>query len=172
MSAESPVAIVTGGASGMGLACVKHFVSRGYKVVIADLDHKKGQAVADELATKGKKVIFVESDLSVYEQQQALFARAFRWGGERLDVLAANAGIDDVSSMYEDQNNIKTQKIRLAGDSAEIDVPARLGTKTIDVCLDAPLQGIWLFRYFNHKSQQLGHSKNGKVVITSSIAGL
>ena len=169
---SKPVAIVTGGASGIGLACTKNLLSRGYRVCIADANPKAGEAAAAEL---GADVLFVQCDVSNYEQQQNLFARAFVWGGQRLDFLAANAGIDDRQSLYEDNETIQTRSMTVTGDNGDVEVkvPAELNLKTIRIDLDAVLQGVWLFKYFNRISKKgPGEKKGGKIAVTSSSAGI
>lgn len=156
MSPNSPVAIVTGAASGIGLAVTKHLLSRGYRVAMADVNATQGEALSAEL---GPDTIFHKTDVSVYAQQSALFARAFAWGGNRLDFFAANAGIDDRQSLFQTDEPVD-----------EEGVPKELNLKTLDVDLDAVFQGVWLFKYYARKND--GKGGVGKIVITSSAAGL
>jgi 15-hydroxyprostaglandin dehydrogenase (NAD) len=96
----TPVAIITGGASGIGLAVTQHLLSPpySYKVVIADLvPASTGIPLAQSL---GPNCLFHQTDVSVYAQQASLFAKAFEWEGGRLDFFAANAGIDNRESLY------------------------------------------------------------------------
>lgn len=152
---SKPVAIVTGAASGIGLAVTKHLLGRGYRVVMADVNNEDGKRLSAEL---GADTLFKSVDVSIYEQQAALFSSAFQWGG-RLDFLAANAGIDDRQSLYE-----KNETMVLDSNG----VPEPLNLKTIRVDLDAVLQGIWLFKYYARQNSIPG----GKIVITSSAAGI
>ena len=153
---SKPVAIVTGAASGIGLAVTKHLLGRGYRVVMADVNEKEGGRLSSEL---GSDTLFHRTDISVYEQQAALFAKAFEWGGRRLDFFAANAGIDDRQSLYE-----KNESIELNEDGT----PKPLNVKTMQVDLDAVIQGVWLFKYYARQNAQ----KGGKIVMTSSAAGI
>jgi NAD(P)-dependent dehydrogenase (short-subunit alcohol dehydrogenase family) len=83
------VAIVTGGASGIGRGTVERFVAEGARVVIADVDTGAGEALADAL---GADAFFVRTDVSVPEQVAALVAAAVeKFGG--LDVMVNNAGV-------------------------------------------------------------------------------
>ena len=83
------VAIVTGGAGGIGRATARTLVAEGAKVVVADLDPEAGAAVADEL---GAAAAFHRTDVSDLEQVQALVdATVERFGG--LDIMFNNAGI-------------------------------------------------------------------------------
>jgi len=153
---SAPVAIVTGAASGMGLALTKHLLEKGYRVVMVDAN-SNGAQISAEL---GSNTLFQKVDVSVYSQQAALFHQAFEWGGGRLDFFAANAGIDDRQSIYQDNDSTPL-------DSNGIPLPMNL--KTMEVDLDAVLQGVWLFKYYARKNTG---SKGGKIVITSSAAGL
>src|SRR5690606_16009055 len=85
---EGRVAVITGGASGIGAGTVRRFVEEGAKVLIADLDEDKGSALAAEL---GEGVAFLRTDVSKEEDIAALISEAVdRFG--RLDVLFNNAG--------------------------------------------------------------------------------
>lgn len=61
---EKKVAIVTGASSGIGKATVELFANAGAVVVAADLDDRKGQQLADELARKDLTCAFVHVDVS------------------------------------------------------------------------------------------------------------
>jgi NAD(P)-dependent dehydrogenase (short-subunit alcohol dehydrogenase family) len=83
------VAIVTGGASGLGRATVERFVEEGARVVVADRDAAGGEALA---AALGAGCAFLRTDVADRGQIQALVAFAVeRFGG--LDVMMNNAGI-------------------------------------------------------------------------------
>jgi len=83
------VAIVTGGASGLGRAMVERFVEEGAQVVIADVNRDAGDAFAREL---GDAAVFRQTDVSDADQVQAVVDLAVeRFGG--LHVMCNNAGI-------------------------------------------------------------------------------
>ncbi|KKY14275.1 putative 15-hydroxyprostaglandin dehydrogenase (nad(+)) [Diplodia seriata] len=150
---SKPVAIVTGAASGIGLAVSKHLLTKGYRVVMADVNATEGERIASEL---GDDALFHKADVSVYSEQAALFQKAFTWGDGRLDFLAANAGIDDRQSLYETDESLD-----------EDGIPKPLNLKTVDVDLLAVFQGVWLFKHYARRNPGRG----GKIVITSSAAG-
>ena len=86
------VAVITGGASGIGEAAVRRFVDEGAKVVFADWDGARGQAVAESLKNDGADVTFVEADVSDEAAAAALVDQAVgEFGG--VDILVNNAGI-------------------------------------------------------------------------------
>ncbi|WP_175716470.1 SDR family NAD(P)-dependent oxidoreductase [Burkholderia anthina] len=93
MRFENKVAIVTGGASGIGEATVRAFAREGASVVIADLTDKGAQLAADVIENGGRAV-YVETDVTDSEAVQNLIARTVRIYG-RVDIMFANAGIAD-----------------------------------------------------------------------------
>ncbi len=84
---EGRVAVVTGGASGIGLASVQRLASEGAKVVVADLDIVAGEKAAAEVDG-----LFVEVDVTDQTAVEALFAQAKETYG-KVDVAFNNAGI-------------------------------------------------------------------------------
>jgi NAD(P)-dependent dehydrogenase (short-subunit alcohol dehydrogenase family) len=86
---EGKVAIVTGGAKGIGRAMAELFVEEGAKVVIADIDDAAGQEVDDAL---GDAAAFVHTDVSVAESVQGAIDHAVASYGA-LHVMVNNAGI-------------------------------------------------------------------------------
>jgi NAD(P)-dependent dehydrogenase (short-subunit alcohol dehydrogenase family) len=81
------VAVVTGGASGIGLATIRRFASEGARVVVVDLDLSAGKAAADEVGGT-----FVQADVTSEADVGRLFRTAFETFG-RVDVAFNNAGI-------------------------------------------------------------------------------
>ena len=83
---------MSGGASGIGEATVRRFVTEGAKVAFADRDVERGKRVAAEIAGSGGEVVFVEAHME-REAEAAAFVRqaAQRFG--RLDILVNNAGV-------------------------------------------------------------------------------
>lgn len=90
MRLAGQVALVTGGASGIGLATVRRFVAEGARVVIADLDGERAERAADELG-KGAGVVAVACDVRSAADCRRAVELAQRSYGQ-LDVVHANAG--------------------------------------------------------------------------------
>jgi NAD(P)-dependent dehydrogenase (short-subunit alcohol dehydrogenase family) len=89
---DGKVAIVTGGASGIGAACATTLAREGAKVVVTDLDDAGGRAAAERIAGSGGEAIFLHHDVSLEETWPEIVAATERRFG-RLDVMVANAGI-------------------------------------------------------------------------------
>lgn len=90
------VAIVSGGASGIGLAMSQYFASEGYSVAIFDVDLKAGIEVVAKLASDHPqmKVTFKLCDVSSWQNQAQNFKEIYDEFG-RIDVVCANAGISE-----------------------------------------------------------------------------
>lgn len=96
MRLEGKVAIITGGANGMGAAECQLFAKEGAKVVVADVSADEGQAVADAITKDGGAAVFVPCDVTDEAQWQHLVDTAVsRYG--RLDILVNNAGLSSTS---------------------------------------------------------------------------
>jgi NAD(P)-dependent dehydrogenase (short-subunit alcohol dehydrogenase family) len=91
LSAATPVAVVTGGARGIGLATARAFLSHGHRVVLIDIDGETLARTEAELAD-AERVLALHADVSRPEQVEAAFtAVQTRFG--RLDALVNNAGV-------------------------------------------------------------------------------
>lgn len=93
------IAVVTGGASGIGLAAVRRLAGLGLRVCIADLPGEALDAARDALGDGGS-VITVPTDVSDIDQLKALKARVQSELGQ-VDVLMNNAGMQPGSSIYD-----------------------------------------------------------------------
>jgi NAD(P)-dependent dehydrogenase (short-subunit alcohol dehydrogenase family) len=89
MKIEGSVALVTGGASGLGEATVRRFVSQGGRAVIVDLNADRGKKLAAEL---GDAAAFVQADVSNPEEVQAAVDRATSMGTLRAAISCAGIG--------------------------------------------------------------------------------
>jgi NAD(P)-dependent dehydrogenase (short-subunit alcohol dehydrogenase family) len=90
--------LVTGGASGIGAACVRAFTAEGARVAIVDRDRDCGEALAAELLSAGVPVVFLQTQLEDETACRDAVAGARRAFG-RLDILVNNAGINDAISL-------------------------------------------------------------------------
>jgi len=89
---DGKVAIVTGGAQGMGRAISLRYAGEGAKVVVADLNEAGAQAVAEEIAGAGGEALGLRVDVTEPADAERMVAAAVdRFGG--VDILVNNAGV-------------------------------------------------------------------------------
>ncbi len=93
---DGKVALVTGAASGIGLAIARLFAERGAQVVFSDLDQPAGRAAIEGIA----HARFIPADLSNGEECKRLMEAALAAAG-RVDILVNNAGIQQVTPIHE-----------------------------------------------------------------------
>ena len=143
---KGKVAVITGGASGMGRATALLFAKAGANVVLADLNEKGGEEVAKLASESGNKALFQRTDVSVEADVAALVARATKAFG-RLDVMFNNAGIGGAVGPLE----------RISVEDWD---------RTQAVCLRGVFLGI---KYAVAPMRAVG---GGSIISTASIAGI
>ncbi|WP_281863531.1 SDR family NAD(P)-dependent oxidoreductase [Planomicrobium okeanokoites] len=99
MDLAGKVAVVTGGASGIGLAAAKAYLAKGAKVVIADFNEEGGKKKAENLKGSGE-VEFVQVDVASEESVQNMIQFAIDTFGT-IDILVNNAGIGALGETHE-----------------------------------------------------------------------
>lgn len=140
---ENRVAVITGGASGIGEATVRRFVEEGAACVVADLQVDRGQALAAEL---GDSARFAEVDVAREADVSAAVDAAVEHFG-RLDCVFNNAGV-----------------VGVVGPIAETDVEA--WDRTIAILLRGVFLGI------KHGARVMIPQRSGSIISTSSTAGV
>jgi NAD(P)-dependent dehydrogenase (short-subunit alcohol dehydrogenase family) len=92
MRLEGKVALITGGASGMGKVASELFASEGAAVVLTDLNDEAGQATASGIDAAGGRALYAHADVSKEADARAMVEAAVARFG-RLDILYNNAGV-------------------------------------------------------------------------------
>lgn len=104
---QGKVAIVTGGASGLGYASVKLFVEQGAFVVIADIQDELGTQAAEKL---GNTVRYIHTDVTDEMAVKALVEQTVKYFG-KLDIMFNNAGATGESASILEINNERFHKL-------------------------------------------------------------
>jgi NAD(P)-dependent dehydrogenase (short-subunit alcohol dehydrogenase family) len=139
------IAVVTGGASGIGAACAATLAREGAKVVVTDIDDARGRAVVDAIRGAGGEAVYRHQDVSLEEGWPEVIEAAEKGFG-RLDVMVANAGIGILCNAVE---------MSLADWRRQTAVN---------------LDGVFLS--VKYAVPALRRAGGGSIVITSSVAGL
>ena len=140
---DGKVAVVTGGASGIGEATVRLFIEEGAKVVIADMQQERGEALANEL---GNVATFVQVEVRQEEQVKSAIDTAIEdWG--RLDCIFNNAGFGGVLGPVED-----------------------IPVEEFDMSFDVLVRGVFLG--MKHAIPFMKKQGSGSIINTGSIAAV
>ncbi len=115
-SASPQVAVVTGAASGIGLACVHRLLGRGFHVGLADLSGPSLETTVQSLQNEGHTVLALPGDVSDFSHVHALRDRVLGAFG-RIDVLVNNAGISQPKNLLDitEQDWDRTMAVNLKG---------------------------------------------------------
>jgi NAD(P)-dependent dehydrogenase (short-subunit alcohol dehydrogenase family) len=140
---DGKVAVITGGASGIGDATVRLFVQEGCRVVIADVQDDRGARLAEEL---GKSASYLHADVSQEAHVSGAIAQAVSRFG-RLDCLFNNAGAVGVAGPIEE-------------------IPADGFDRTMGVLLRGVFLGM------KHAAPIMKRQGGVSIISTASVAGL
>lgn len=113
---QRKVMVVSGGASGLGLAAAEKFAGNGYDIVIIDIDEQKGVIAENKIKNMGQDAIFCLADISDKSQIQAAAAKAEGHFGH-VNVLINNAGLEVRGSILqcEEDDWVRLYNINLKG---------------------------------------------------------
>ena len=140
---DGKVAVVTGGASGIGAATVRLFVEEGARVVIADMQRERGEALAADI---GDAAQFVPCEVRQEDQvKAAVDAAVGAWG--RLDCMFNNAGFGGALGLYEE-----------------------ISADEFDMTFDVLVKGVFLG--MKHAIPVMRRQGSGSIINTGSIAGV
>lgn len=141
---DDKVAVITGGAGGIGVEAARLFAAQGAAVLLADLDKAGLQRACD--AANSNRVSFLVADVTRLEENQAIMATATeRYGG--VDILLANAGIEGEVQSIQDY------------DEKQFDAVMAVNVKGPFLGLKAAIP-------------EMEKRGGGSIIITSSVAGL
>jgi NAD(P)-dependent dehydrogenase (short-subunit alcohol dehydrogenase family) len=146
ISLDGKIALVTGAASGLGLATAKVFAESGASVVLADRNKNAVRAAADKLAAQGHKVLAIDCDVADDAQVEAMVEQTVAAFG-RLDAAYNNAGVQNILAETADTT-----------------------PEDYDRVMGINLGGVW--RCMKFELQQMRKQGSGAIVNCSSLGGL
>src|SRR5262245_57217087 len=149
---EGKVALVTGGASGIGRATALTFAREGAKLVVADMNEEGGHQTVHMITENGGEATFIQVDVTSASAVEALISKTVETYG-RLDCAHNNAGISG-------RGIAGTHGVLTA------DYPEERWQQVIAV----NLTGVWLC--MKYEIPQMLHQGGGTIVNTASAAGL
>jgi NAD(P)-dependent dehydrogenase (short-subunit alcohol dehydrogenase family) len=144
---RSPVALVTGAASGIGRETARAFARRGHVAVLADFDEERGRQTQTEIDAEGQQSCFIRCDVSDEHEVRALFAAIDERFG-RLDCAFNNAGVEGTLAATADAT-----------------------AENFDRVIAINLRGVWLCMREEIR-MMLRQEGGGAIVNCSSVAGL
>lgn len=100
MRLDGKVGIVTGAASGIGLAIAEALAKEGANVAIADLNEESGEKAVEGIQGLGRDAIFIKTNIAKREDCKRLIEETVKKFG-RIDILVNNAGIQNVAPIVD-----------------------------------------------------------------------
>ncbi len=146
ISFEGKVALVTGAASGLGLATAKAFAESGASVALADWNEHAVRSAADELTAQGHRALAIHCDVADDAQVESMVEQTVATFG-RLDAAYNNAGVQNILAETADTTR-----------------------EDFDRVMGINLRGEWSCMKF--ELQQMRKQRSGSIVNCSSLGGL
>ena len=140
------VALVTGGAAGIGQATAEAFAAQGARVVVSDIDEERGQSVVEGIRAAGGDAVFVRCNVVSADEVKELMATVISHYGQ-LDCAFNNAGIE-------------IEQDKLADGSEDV----------FDSIMDVNVKGVW--QCMKYEIPLMLANGGGAIVNTASVAGL
>lgn len=145
MRLKNKVAIITGGAQGIGETTAKLFAQEGAKVVVADFNAEKGEKVSEAIKADGGEAIFFQIDVSNYEQAKKMIDTCVEEFGS-VDILINNAGITRDGFLV------------------------KMSESDWDAVINVNLKGV--FNCTKHAAAYMIENNGGSIVNATSVVGL
>lgn len=164
---EGKVAVITGGANGIGRACAERFADEGADVVIGDLMDGPGKDAVAAVEERGRRAVFQRLDAASAEDNEALMQRAVDELG-RLDVVVTSAGISGKGYVSDGDTGEAMKRMTQGGGAAMdpvrsfTDFPIDDWQQVIDVNLTGTLLAI--------QSAARRMTDGGSIITLASIA--
>src|SRR5690625_4851700 len=145
MRLKDKVAIITGAASGIGLAACERFLEEGAKVVLADFNETEGAKQTENMKEKGYDPHFIQVDVSNKESVNLLVKETIERYG-KIDILINNAGITNDATLL------------------------KMESEQFDQVLAVNIKGV--FHCTQTVMPKMIEQGKGKIINTSSVSGV
>lgn len=143
---ENKVVLITGGATGIGLATAQRFAEEGATVVIASRNESVGKQAVETITNSGGKATFIQTDVTQETQVEALLQKTLETYG-KIDAAFNNSGTEGIPAPLADDDEGNYQHI-----------------------FDVNVKGLWLC--MKHQLKHMQKNGGGSIVNNASIAGL
>ncbi|KAK5106309.1 hypothetical protein LTS08_000427 [Lithohypha guttulata] len=155
--------IITGGASGIGLAITRHFAQQHHDIAVLDINSTTGPSIIASVQADHPQstLTFKHCNVASWEEQARVFKEVYEQHGRRMDIVMANAGVSDRG-----ENNITV----LEGEDEE--GPSQPNLVTVNVNFVGCLYTVKLAAYYMNKNPVSDGSSRGLIICTASNAGL
>jgi NAD(P)-dependent dehydrogenase (short-subunit alcohol dehydrogenase family) len=163
------VALITGGANGIGLACAQRFAEEGAKIVLADVQDDAGESAVVDLRGDGHEAIFVHLDASSAADVEAAVTAAVSDFGS-LDILVTSAGISYTGYSSGDRSrDALMSELGASVDEATafLHLPLEQWNPVLDVNLTGTLLAVQAAG-----RQMVKQESGGSIITLASIAAL
>ncbi len=170
MRLNNKVAIITGAGSGIGAATAVLFGKEGARVIVVDIDRKKGMGTVNLIKSNGGEAVFIQVDVSKADSIENMVKSAVKTYG-KLDILINNVGIyiqaDVVETEEKDWDRIMDINLKSAFLCCKYSIPEMMKNKKggviVNVGSEAGIVGI-------KKQTAYNVSKAGIIALTRSLA--
>ncbi|KAI0150417.1 hypothetical protein GGR57DRAFT_514332 [Xylariaceae sp. FL1272] len=162
---DRKIALISGGASGIGLATAEALALKGWAVHICDIDKRRGDAISEE----NSNVVYHETDVSSWPSLSSTFDAVVKAEGH-IDFVLANAGILEKGNFYKtstlesDEQNMET--------NGSICLPPTLpfDESSLDINIKGTIRTVFLAQHYFRESSR--KKRECVLIVTSSIAGI
>ena len=165
---EGKVAIVTGGALGIGAAYCKRLAEEGAKVVVADIED--GNSVVGVIEQAGGRALFIETDVTSEPDNMNMASKTCQTFG-RLDILVANAGlythlkrhpsVEETVQEWDDVYNVNVKGVWLGAKACIPEMKKNGYGKIVNIASTAAFQGTpGITRYAASKAAVVGLTRS------------
>ncbi|KAI1075943.1 15-hydroxyprostaglandin dehydrogenase [Whalleya microplaca] len=152
--------VVTGGASGLGLAMTQHFASRGHRITVVDVNVDSGLTAVSEVSAQYPQATlsFKKCDVSSWQEQATVFKEIYQEHGA-IDIVMANAGISEQGAT----------SLALTDEEE----PSQPRLKVLDINLTGTIYSVKLaMHYMRKNAANPSTGSRGSIICTASNAGL